>query len=791
MLGQTLNGRYKLTRILGAGGFGQTYLAVDLATNLATNVATDLAANGNPDLSPDLISDLSPDPAIATQPSHQKPCVVKHLKPASQDQTFLTVARRLFDTESKTLKKLGSHPQIPTSIDFFEEDNEFYLVQEFIDGQSLEDEIDQAGKFTEAQAIALLETVLPVLGFVHKNHVIHRDLKPDNLIRRPSGEIVLIDFGAVKEIRTHLITGEKTGLTIGIGTQGYTPSEQLSGKPRYSSDIYALGMTVIHALTGCTPADLPETLNSIEPVWQDITEISPGLAILLSKMTRHYIHQRYQTVEAVQRDLKRLDELPAEAAAAVTCLETTLPLASLDTEAKTVIVRWRMGYRARLITVAISTLVTSICILGLRQRGVFVPAELAFWDKMVSAQKEQGPDPRLLIVEITAADLDSPASFSPADTALAQVIDNLQAHAPARIAIDLLDPQLAGKGPTDEGSADEGTEHLQESLKNPSVLVVTKLSDPDKASSGTASVIPPPPGMRAEQLSFSNLVVDPDFRVRRSLMLDFSSEVGNETQLIGLSGEQPVSDSVSAVDQTLKENLAIAPVEQPIFSLGTEAAIHYLKNYENIEPAGGKILQMGSVRFNPISPSFGGYQNVNTRGYQMFMRYRASENIAKRLSFSDVKSNRFNPALIKDKIVFIGAMTDSNDTFLTPYNTGGNPRQMHDVEIHAQVTSQILTAVLEGETLPWAWDDRLEILWIVALTGIGSTLMVLTQKGPILIFFGVSGLALAFGVSVVSFHAGGWVPVAAPMSAFFCSAAGTRISKSYQRRHWEARQSED
>lgn len=788
MLGQTLNGRYKLTRILGAGGFGQTYLAVDLATDLTTDLTTDLAANWTPD--------RTPDSAIGTQPSHQKPCVVKHLKPASQDQTFLTVARRLFNTESKTLKKLGSHPQVPTSIDFFEEDNEFYLVQEFIDGQSLENEIKQAGKFTEEQAIALLETVLPVLGFVHKNHVIHRDLKPDNLIRRPNGEIVLIDFGAVKEIRTHLITGEKTGLTIGIGTQGYTPSEQLSGKPRYSSDIYALGMTVIHALTGCTPADLPETLNSLEPVWQDITEISPGLAILLSKMTRHYIHQRYQTVEAVQRDLERLDELPAEAAAAATCLETTLPLASLDTEAKTVIVRWRMGYRAQLLTVAISTLATSICLLGLRQKGLFVPTELAFWDKMVSAQKKQGPDPRLLIVEITAADLDSPASLSPADDALAQVIDNLQAHAPARIAIDLLNPQLAGKGSTGEGLAGEGTKHLQESLKNPSVLVVTKLSDPDKASPDKASpdkasldkisVIPPPPGMRAEQLSFSNLIVDPDFRVRRSLMLDFSSEVENETQLIGLSSEQPVS----AMDKTLKENLAIAPTRQPIFSLGTEAAIHYLKNYENIEPAGGKILQMGSVRFNPISPSFGGYQNVNTRGYQMFMRYRASENIAKRLSFSDIKNNRFDPALIKDKIVFIGAMTDSNDTFLTPYNTGGNPRQMHDVEIHAQVTNQILTAVLEGKTLPWAWDDRLEILWIVALTGIGSTLMVLTQKGPILIFFGVSGLALAFGVSVVSFHAGGWVPVAAPMSAFFCSAAGTRISKSYQRRHWEARQSE-
>lgn len=219
MLGRTLKERYKLTRILGAGGFGQTYLAID------------------------------------TQKSERSQCVVKQLRPASQDKTFLSVARRLFDTESKILEKLGDHSQIPNAIDFFEEDHEFYLVQEFVDGQSLEDEIKQVGKLTEEQAIALLKDVLPVLNFIHDNHVVHRDLKPDNLIRRRNGEVVLIDFGAVKEIRTHLITGERTGLTIGIGTQGYTPSEQLSGKPRYSSDIYALGMTVINAVTGRSPTD--------------------------------------------------------------------------------------------------------------------------------------------------------------------------------------------------------------------------------------------------------------------------------------------------------------------------------------------------------------------------------------------------------------------------------------------------------------------------------------------------------------------------------------------------------
>lgn len=323
MLGQTLAERYKLTRILGAGGFGQTYLAVDI------------------------------------QQPQRPQCVVKQLKPASQDANFLGVARRLFETEVKILGELGDHAQIPHLLNSFEEDNEFYLVQEFIDGQSLEEEIKQVGKLSEADAIALLEDVLPVLSFIHDHHVVHRDLKPDNLIRRrDTGQLVLIDFGAVKEIRTRLITGEQTALTIGIGTQGYTPSEQLSGKPRYSSDIFALGMTVIHGVTGRSPTDLPEDMGSLDPQWHGYAEVSPGLTILLEKMTRHYIYQRYQDVAAVRHDLERLADLPAEAAKAVTYVETALPQNRLDAEAKTVIERWRMGRRAKWITGAIATVAT-------------------------------------------------------------------------------------------------------------------------------------------------------------------------------------------------------------------------------------------------------------------------------------------------------------------------------------------------------------------------------------------------------------------------------------------------
>jgi CHASE2 domain-containing sensor protein/predicted Ser/Thr protein kinase len=727
MLGQTLAKRYKLTRILGAGGFGQTYLAIDI------------------------------------KQSHQPPhllnqCVVKQLKPASQDPNFLLVARRLFETEADTLKRLGSHDRIPKLVDYFEEDGEFYLVQEFIDGQSLEDEIKQAGKLSEAEIISLLKDVLPTLSFIHQHHVVHRDLKPDNLIRRrDKGDIVLIDFGAVKEIRTRLLTGEQTKLTIGIGTQGYTPSEQLSGKPNYSSDLYALGMTAIHALTGRSPTDLPEDFGSLDPRWQDYAQVSPGLAILLSKMTRHYIYQRYSSTNEVLHDLARLEDLPAEAAAADTYLETALPQPE-----KVPLVRWRMGLRAKVLTVAISTVLTSAFVLGLRQASAFVTSELAIHDWLVSTQPDLGADPRLLLVEITDVDLKELDMRTPSDEVVSKAIDNLQRHQPASIGLDLLRDIPEG----------EGIERLRESLKDPNVVVITKLGNP-----AGDDAIAPPPGMSFNQISFSDIVVDSDIRVRRALLLDFL----NEDMLKGETGANLGGNIGNSLDND--------PRRQPIFSLGTELAIRYLEQYRDIAPADKDILQLGDTSFQPLTPTFGGYQKADTAGHQLFLRYRSPENIAFRIGFKDVVDNNFEPNLVKDKIVLIGTTSgNSRDMFSTAYNTAGNLKQMPGVILHAQVTSQILSAVLDGETLPWALPDAVEIAWIVALTGIGSTLMILTQRGPVLIAFGVSGLLVTCLVSVICFEAGGWVPMSAPMSAFFLSAAGARISKSYQRRYWEAHQ---
>ncbi|MEG4442781.1 bifunctional serine/threonine-protein kinase/formylglycine-generating enzyme family protein [Microcoleus sp. AT9_B5] len=277
MLGRTLRNHYQIIKFLGKGGFGHTYLAKDL--------------------------DL---------PGHPQ-CVVKHLKPQNADPALLLIARRLFEAEAQTLYKLGKlHDQIPKLSAHFEENGEFYLVQDFIAGHDLTKELILGKKLSESYTITLLHNILEILAIVHQQKVIHRDLKPDNLMRREDSKIILIDFGAVKEIGTMVVNAQKqTSLTIAIGTPGYMPSEQAKGKPRFASDIHAVGMIGIQALTGEHPFNLAEDTQTGEVIWRNQAQVSNNLANVLDKMVRDNFSQRYQNAEeALQAILSLLSPLP-------------------------------------------------------------------------------------------------------------------------------------------------------------------------------------------------------------------------------------------------------------------------------------------------------------------------------------------------------------------------------------------------------------------------------------------------------------------------------------------------
>jgi len=277
IIGKLLQGRYEIVQSLSAGVFGQTYIAIDV-----------------------------------DYPQNPK-CVVKQIKVSSSESGYLEMLRSLFLTETQTLKLLGSHHQIPEFIACFEENERFYLVQEWIEGHTLTAELpinQQWGcLWSESEVVEFLIDVLGILEFVHSQGVIHCDIKPENLIRR-NGEalrkLVLIDFGSIQSIDFG-IGAELPIYRIPVTSLGYIPPEQFIGQTQPNSDIYALGMIAIQALTGLEPLQLKADSYTNEIVWRsENTPVNDYLAAILSRMIRYDCEDRFQSAGEVLRVLKQI-----------------------------------------------------------------------------------------------------------------------------------------------------------------------------------------------------------------------------------------------------------------------------------------------------------------------------------------------------------------------------------------------------------------------------------------------------------------------------------------------------
>ncbi|MCP6760955.1 MAG: serine/threonine-protein kinase [Fischerella sp. CENA71] len=267
-----LRSRYRVVKALGQGGFGATFLASDQG--------------------------------LPGEPS----CVIKQLRPSGSAPHVLQMARELFEREAVTLGKIGNHPQVPRLLDYFEEREQFYLVQEYISGSTLQQEVKHTGVFTETGVKQFLSEILPLLEYIHKRKVIHRDIKPANVIRRAQdSRLVLIDFGAVTNQVTQAVVNhsEHTALTAyAIGTPGFAPPEQMAMRPVYASDIYALGITCIYLLTSKSPKDLQYNPTTGELLWENYVQVSDHLADVLRKMLEVSVRNRYQTASEVLRALE-------------------------------------------------------------------------------------------------------------------------------------------------------------------------------------------------------------------------------------------------------------------------------------------------------------------------------------------------------------------------------------------------------------------------------------------------------------------------------------------------------
>jgi eukaryotic-like serine/threonine-protein kinase len=194
--------------------------------------------------------------------------------------------------------------QIPTFIDYFEENSELYLVQEWIDGITLHQEFTTRGKFTQIQTIQLLIDILIPLVFCHQEQLIHRDLKPENIMRRrENGQLVIIDFGVAKDM------DKSSGNSLSYaGTPGYAAMEQTRGKPLPASDIYAVGIIGIEALTGMQPDKFEYNEGTLEIAWRQHTNATDAFADVLSRMVRQIPNNRYSDAKAALEALSTLQQ---------------------------------------------------------------------------------------------------------------------------------------------------------------------------------------------------------------------------------------------------------------------------------------------------------------------------------------------------------------------------------------------------------------------------------------------------------------------------------------------------
>jgi serine/threonine-protein kinase len=269
-----LNNRYRILQTLAGGGCGQTFLAED--THL---------------------------------PSKRR-CIVKQLKPATSDPASRQIIKDRFEREAAILESIDKfRNQIPELYAYFEDSCDFYLVQEWIDGETLTQRVKQDGVFNGNDVKDILFRILPVLQHLHTLGIIHRDIKPDNIIlRRSDSAPVLIDFGAVKEIVTTIVNPHGASTSIVIGSPGFMPLEQAAGKPVFASDLYSLGLTAVYLLTGMSPAALTDPNDGSMRWWNHAPFVSQDLLQILNKAIRPLAQDRFHSTTEMLRALtSRID----------------------------------------------------------------------------------------------------------------------------------------------------------------------------------------------------------------------------------------------------------------------------------------------------------------------------------------------------------------------------------------------------------------------------------------------------------------------------------------------------
>lgn len=594
------------------------------------------------------------------------------------------------------------------------------LVMERVEGKNLQQWLKTNGKLTETLAIDWLKQLLLILQQVHQEFIIHRDLKPSNIMIRPDGKLILIDFGTARKLTTTYVEKLDECDITKICSIGYTAPEQKKGQAVIRSDLFGLGRTFVHLMTGIHPNDLPQS----EPEQLDWHRFAPQISQVLKNIIDCLL-------------------LPCPSAR-LRESEVLHQLERLDRNKNNRIRFVSGGWQKKASIVLISSTAIACLIIVIRYLGWLQPLELHAYDRLMQLRPTETQDERLLVITVDEADIqyqnqqNMSLRWSLSDRALAQLLTKIEPYKPRTIGIDIYRDFAADSNYPDLARQFQTSDRL---------YAVCKVPAPQD---GTPKATPPPPEIPSVRIGFSDFVADNEDIIRR--------------QLLHLT--PPTTSSCQA---------------EYAFSL--EMAMDYLRRSgieSNINDAG--YLQIGETVFKPIDKHSGGYQKVDDAGYQIMLNYRALEspkNIAPRISLKDVLSDRLDSQLenlIKDRLIIIGVTASSSfDDWQTPYSqqSSSAQKQTPGVFIQTQMTSQIISAAMDERPLIWWWSNFWESVWILGWSLIGGTIGWYLRRR--LWFMGVAiavSLMCLFLCCWLIWLNAGWIPfVPAAIALMFASVA--------------------
>lgn len=667
--GTLLQGRYRIVRPLGRGGLAQTFEVDDGGTVK----------------------------------------VLKVLLPKNHPKAVC-----LFKREADVLSKLN-HPGIPrVDLDGYfcfqsEENSELFhcLVMEKIPGSDLEKWLSDSDNqpITQTQAINWLRQLLEILKRIHQQNVFHRDIKPSNIMLKPNGQLVLIDFGSVRELTEtywHKRQSNLTG-TRGFYTPRYAPLEQVDGKAVPQSDFFAIGRSFVYLLTGKSLLKFSSDSETGQLIWRnDAPQISESLADLIDWLMKPFPGQRPQTAQEILQALAIIEGADATSSLATYQGTTKSPPDRSEAQDETSITQKNKPLWRRLSRVLLTSVVVTSGLMGARSLSWLQSWELKAFDQMMQLRPQlrpaEKPDPRLLIVKFTEEDIKNLGNEFPMhDRTMLQLLKKLEVHQPRVIGLDIYRDRKEG----------EGHAELMKYLKESDRVISVCTYPSDEKPKGTA----PPAGLADEQLGFDDVTSDPDKIVRRHL-LAMKPEAG-----------QPCST---------------------FYALSFQMALHYL-NAENISLKFDRENQwkFGAVILKKIESHTGFYHRKDSlRGFQILLNYRSNHSlndIAQQVTLTQVMTDKIKPEWVKDKIILIGTTDPTiQDNHNTPYN-----QEIRGVLLQAQMVSQLVSAVKEQRPLLWFlpfWGDALWVLgWSLSLGA------VIVWRCPLLWHQG-----LAAGVAVIT-----------------------------------------